>query len=102
MITIMGGRDSVGLPKLEIAAYMTIPGPGPEAHRVAVKRGVNTTGAGIGDQRSLVTPNYGALIGLGERWRAQPIEKQEIAHVRRLTQLFAVSCRYCCVLGGLS
>ena len=52
MITIMGGRDAVGLQKLEIAAFMTIPGPGPEAHRVAVKRGVTHTGEGVGDQGS--------------------------------------------------
>ena len=56
---------------------MTTPGPGPEAHRVAVKRGVTNTGVGIGDQGGLVTPNYGALIGLGASWRAQLIEKQK-------------------------
>ena len=71
----MWGRDSVRLQTLEIAAFMTIPGPGPGDHRVAVKRGVTNTGAGIGDQGRLVTPNYGALIGLGVSWRAQLIEK---------------------------
>ncbi len=54
---------------------MAIPGLGPEDHRAAVKRGVPNTGDGIGNRGSLVTPNYGALIGLGVSWRAQPIEK---------------------------
>ena len=60
---------------------MTIPGPGPpEAHhRVAAvkRRGVTNTGAGIGDQGGLVTPTYGALIGLGASWRAQPIDSHK-------------------------
>ena len=60
-----------------MAAYMTIPGPGPEAHRVAVKRCVTNTGAGVGDQGGLVTPNFWALIGLGASWRAQLIEKHQ-------------------------
>ena len=54
---------------------MTIPGPGPGDHRVAVKRGVTNTREAIGDRVGLVTRNSGALIGLGVSWRAQPIEK---------------------------
>ncbi len=62
----------------------TAPEPGPEAHQAAVKRCVTHTGAGIGDQGGRVTPNYGALIDLCVRWRAQPIEKHKTKKIQRV------------------